>query len=176
MLALSAFIVLWMAFAFNLIGFGMDYLMPALKLQVEVEKLRLSAPFRISGFVFEEQEVVVVTLEDGEHRGRGEASGVYYLGDTAKTMVTEIEAVRGAIESRYRSDRAATVAAGRAARATHSIAPCGNWMPIDWVSRFGSLPASMRQSRWSRPSHWAPTIPPRWRPVRANLPRLERSS
>jgi L-alanine-DL-glutamate epimerase-like enolase superfamily enzyme len=72
--------------------------MPALKLNVEVEKLRLSAPFRISGFVFEQQEVVVVTLDDGEHRGRGEASGVYYLGDTAQTMVAEIEAVRGAIE------------------------------------------------------------------------------
>ena len=41
---------------------------------------------------------MVVTLDDGEHRGRGEASGVYYLGDTAKTMVAEIEAVRGAIE------------------------------------------------------------------------------
>ena len=72
--------------------------MAALQLRVEVEKLRLSAPFRISGFVFEEQEVVVVTLDDGEHRGRGEASGVYYLGDTALTMVAEIEAVRGAIE------------------------------------------------------------------------------
>jgi L-alanine-DL-glutamate epimerase-like enolase superfamily enzyme len=72
--------------------------MPPLKLRVEVEKQRLSAPFRISGFVFEEQEVVVVTLDDGAHRGRGEASGVYYLGDTAQTMVTEIEAVRGVIE------------------------------------------------------------------------------
>jgi L-Ala-D/L-Glu epimerase / N-acetyl-D-glutamate racemase len=79
--------------------------MPALKLHVEVEKLRLSAPFRISGFVFEEQEVVVVTLDDGKHRGRGEASGVYYLGDTAQTMVAEIEAVRGAIEQN--SDRTA---------------------------------------------------------------------
>jgi hypothetical protein len=37
--------------------------MPVLKLHVEVEKLRLSAPFRISGFVFEEQEVLVVTLD-----------------------------------------------------------------------------------------------------------------
>jgi len=72
--------------------------MAALQLRVEVEKLRLSAPFRISGFVFEEQEVVVVTLDDGEHRGRGEASGVYYLGDTAQTMVAAIEAVRGTIE------------------------------------------------------------------------------
>lgn len=72
--------------------------MPALNLRVEVERLRLSAPFRISGFVFEEQEVVVVTLDDGEHRGRGEASGVYYLGDTALSMVAAIEAVRGTIE------------------------------------------------------------------------------
>jgi L-Ala-D/L-Glu epimerase len=72
--------------------------MPALQLRVEVEKLRLSAPFRISGFVFEEQEVVVVTLDDGEHRGRGEASGVYYLGDTATIMVAQIEAVRGDVE------------------------------------------------------------------------------
>jgi len=72
--------------------------MPGLKLHVEVEKLPLSAPFRISGFVFEEQDVVVATLEDGKHRGRGEASGVYYLGDTAPTMVAEIEAARAAIE------------------------------------------------------------------------------
>jgi L-Ala-D/L-Glu epimerase len=72
--------------------------MSALKLHIEVQKFRLSAPFRISGFVFEEQNVVVVTVDDGEHRGRGEAAGVYYLGDTAQTMVAEIEAARSAIE------------------------------------------------------------------------------
>jgi len=57
--------------------------MASLKLGIAVEKLRLAAPFRISGYVFEELDVVLVTLEDGSHRGRGEASGVYYLGDTA---------------------------------------------------------------------------------------------
>ena len=72
--------------------------MSALRLRVEVQKLRLSAPFRISGFVFEELDVVVVTLDDGSHRGRGEAAGVYYLGDTAQTMVVEIEAARDTIE------------------------------------------------------------------------------
>jgi L-alanine-DL-glutamate epimerase-like enolase superfamily enzyme len=71
----------------------------AMKMRVAVEKLRLSAPFRISGFVFEEQDVVVVTLEDGQHQGRGEASGVYYLGDSAQGMVAAIEAARGAIEA-----------------------------------------------------------------------------
>jgi L-alanine-DL-glutamate epimerase-like enolase superfamily enzyme len=73
--------------------------MHALKANIAVEKLRLAAPFRISGYVFEEQEVVVVTLGDGSHSGRGEASGVYYLGDTAQTMVTAIEGARGAIET-----------------------------------------------------------------------------
>src|SRR5450631_1807792 len=79
--------------------------MSALKLRVEIEKLRLSAPFRISGFVFEEFDVVVVTLDDGEQRGRGEASGVYYLGDNAQTMVASIEAVRPTVEQGI--DRAA---------------------------------------------------------------------
>jgi len=76
-----------------------------LKMHVAVEKLRLSAPFRISGFVFEEQDVVLVTLDDGRHQGRGEASGVYYLGDTAQSMVASIEAARAAIEQGI--DRAA---------------------------------------------------------------------
>lgn len=73
--------------------------MPALQLRVEVEKLRLSAPFRISGFVFEEQDVIVASIADGGYRGRGEASGVYYLGDTAQTMMAALESARDDIEA-----------------------------------------------------------------------------
>jgi L-Ala-D/L-Glu epimerase len=79
--------------------------MRVLRLQIAVEKLRLAAPFRISGFVFEEQEVIVVTLDDGLRSGRGEASGVYYLNDTAPAMQDAIESVRGVIEAGI--DRAA---------------------------------------------------------------------
>src|SRR5205807_2193098 len=77
---------------------GSELLMPALSLTVSVEKLRLAEPFRISGYVFEAQDAVVVTLDDGAHRGRGEASGVYYLGDDALKMVAVIEGARSAIE------------------------------------------------------------------------------
>lgn len=73
--------------------------MPALSLEVSVEKLRFAEPFRISGYVFETQDAVVVTLDDGAHRGRGEASGVYYLGDDASKMVAAIEEARSAIEA-----------------------------------------------------------------------------
>jgi L-alanine-DL-glutamate epimerase-like enolase superfamily enzyme len=73
--------------------------MAKLALRVAVERLPLSAPFRISGYTFEALDVVVATLEDGEHRGRGEAAGVYYLGDQAPQMVAALEAHRAAIEA-----------------------------------------------------------------------------
>jgi L-alanine-DL-glutamate epimerase-like enolase superfamily enzyme len=73
--------------------------MTRLKLSVEIVRLQLSAPFRISGFVFEHQPVVVVTLRDGVSFGRGEAAGVYYLGDTAEGMRAAIEEHRARIEA-----------------------------------------------------------------------------
>jgi L-alanine-DL-glutamate epimerase-like enolase superfamily enzyme len=78
--------------------------MPQRKLHVEIKELPFVAPFRISGFVFEKLDVVVVTLEEGAYRGRGEAAGVYYLGDTAQSLVAAIEARRAEIEARV--DRA----------------------------------------------------------------------
>ena len=59
----------------------------------------LAEPFRISGYVFETADVVVAALSDGEHRGRGEASGVFYLGDEAPQIVAALEETRSAIEA-----------------------------------------------------------------------------
>jgi L-alanine-DL-glutamate epimerase-like enolase superfamily enzyme len=53
-----------------------------LSLTIERIDLPLRRPFRISGYVFEVTPVVVVTARRGAHSGRGEAAGVYYLGDT----------------------------------------------------------------------------------------------
>ena len=41
--------------------------MARLTMTVALEKLRLSTPFRISGYLFEAFNVVVVTLGDGRH-------------------------------------------------------------------------------------------------------------
>jgi L-alanine-DL-glutamate epimerase-like enolase superfamily enzyme len=73
--------------------------MAPLSLEVRAEKLRLAAPFRISGYVFEYSDVVVVTRDDGRHQGRGEAAGVYYLGDDLHHMIAGIERFRGEIEA-----------------------------------------------------------------------------
>jgi L-alanine-DL-glutamate epimerase-like enolase superfamily enzyme len=68
------------------------------QLETRVERLHLKAPFRISGHVFTHMDVVVVTLEENGARGRGEASGVYYLGDDVQKMLGQIEKVRGQVE------------------------------------------------------------------------------
>lgn len=70
----------------------------SLSLEVAVESLPLAKPFRISGHVFTHSDLVVVTLSDGVHSGRGEASGVYYLNDNVPEMLQAIEAVRPEIE------------------------------------------------------------------------------
>ena len=72
--------------------------MAGLSLVVASETLRLKVPFRISGFVFNTSEVVVVTLRDGGLVGRGEGGGVYYLGDDVAHMLADIATARDAIE------------------------------------------------------------------------------
>lgn len=64
-----------------------------------VETLRLRAPLRISGHVFEHGEVAVVTLADGDLRGRGEAAGVYYLADEPASICETVAAHRERIEA-----------------------------------------------------------------------------
>jgi L-Ala-D/L-Glu epimerase len=73
--------------------------MASLKLKVEKVNLAYSAPFRISGFVFDGQDVVVVTVDDGKYRGRGEAAGVYYLDDKPDQIVATLESNRATIEA-----------------------------------------------------------------------------
>ncbi|MEO6199191.1 MAG: dipeptide epimerase [Sphingomicrobium sp.] len=73
--------------------------MARIALEITSDTLRLASPFRISGYVFQTADVVTVTLSEGELAGRGEASGVYYLGDDVAHMRSEIEAAREAIEA-----------------------------------------------------------------------------
>ena len=73
--------------------------MGSLRLDVSTATLRLTHPFRISGYLFESFDTVRVTLSDGQHSGRAEGGGVYYLGDDTQHMLAALEAGRPAIES-----------------------------------------------------------------------------
>ena len=71
--------------------------MTALTLDYKVESFPLAKPFRISGHVFTDAPVVIVTVSDGVHSGRGEAAGVYYLGDDIAAMTAAIDGARDAV-------------------------------------------------------------------------------
>ncbi|MFV3075398.1 dipeptide epimerase [Niveispirillum fermenti] len=73
--------------------------MARLSMTVATQRLRLAQPFRISGYVFEHSDVIVVTLYDGEYQGRGEGGGVFFLGDDITHMTSQLAAARPAIEA-----------------------------------------------------------------------------
>lgn len=72
----------------------------SLTLRVSIEKYLLKEPFHITGHTMVDTEVVTVILQRNGHRGRGEASGVYYrAGDDVPGVVRQIEVVRSRIEA-----------------------------------------------------------------------------
>lgn len=93
-------------------------------LRYELETRKLAAPFRISGYVFESTDLLLVTLADGAHRGRGEAAGVYYLGDRAANMVATLDAHRTAIERCESREELRTILSAGGAR---NAVDCAMW-------------------------------------------------
>jgi L-alanine-DL-glutamate epimerase-like enolase superfamily enzyme len=77
----------------------------ALSLETRLDTLTLNEPFRISGHLFESAQVLNAVLSQDGARGRGEAAGVYYTGDTPQRMLATLDGVRGEIEAGI--DRAA---------------------------------------------------------------------
>jgi L-alanine-DL-glutamate epimerase-like enolase superfamily enzyme len=69
-----------------------------LSLSVTIEPWTMAQPLVISGYTFQELDLLHVSLSDGVSTGRGEAAGVYYLADTPEAMVQQIEDSRSSIE------------------------------------------------------------------------------
>ncbi len=75
-----------------------------MKLSIDIVSFPLARPFAITGHVFTSTDTVRVTLDDGDHRGQGEAVGTYYLGENASTMVADLEAVAPRIDDNLSSE------------------------------------------------------------------------
>jgi L-Ala-D/L-Glu epimerase / N-acetyl-D-glutamate racemase len=71
----------------------------AITLTIATERFALKEPFNITGHTMTATEVVVVTLQQGQHSGRGEASGVFYRDDDPPQMIRQIESIRPRIEA-----------------------------------------------------------------------------
>jgi L-Ala-D/L-Glu epimerase len=66
---------------------------------IRTEIWPLAQPFATSVNVIESVEVVVVEIEERGHVGRGEATGVYFRGETAQTMERQIGSELSAINN-----------------------------------------------------------------------------
>lgn len=62
------------------------------------EDWKLRKPFIITNHTFTGVEALVVEITEGEHTGRGEASGVYYLDENGDTMLEQARTVQSTIE------------------------------------------------------------------------------
>jgi L-alanine-DL-glutamate epimerase-like enolase superfamily enzyme len=70
-----------------------------LKLRVQAERWPLKTPFRIAGHVWSEAETILVTVTRKGQVGKGEAAGVYYLGESPSFLRSQIEDAVAKIET-----------------------------------------------------------------------------
>jgi L-alanine-DL-glutamate epimerase-like enolase superfamily enzyme len=68
-------------------------------MSVHREQWPMKAPFRINGKVWVDVDVVVCEIHQDGNVGRGEAAGVYYLGETAESMHDQIAGVASEISA-----------------------------------------------------------------------------
>ena len=74
-------------------------MMSRMKLTATIEDWELLRPFRIAGAEWLSSPTLLVELEADGHRGRGEAQGVFYLGETAESIYRQVDAARAEIEA-----------------------------------------------------------------------------
>jgi L-alanine-DL-glutamate epimerase-like enolase superfamily enzyme len=98
--------------------------MSRLTLTTRVELWPTHSPFRITGKTWTSVSPLIVELSDGTHIGRGEGVGVYYRGETAETMLAQVEAVRDAIEAGITREELLTLMPRGGAR---SAVDCALW-------------------------------------------------
>ena len=70
-----------------------------IELKIEKKEWPLLKPFRISREVHLASFTIQCEISDGEHAGRGEASGVSYEGETVDSMVAQVESVADRIRA-----------------------------------------------------------------------------
>jgi L-Ala-D/L-Glu epimerase len=95
-----------------------------IRLETAVERWPLRAPFRISGYQWEAADLFVVRLERDGCVGWGEASGVYYKGETANSIQQQVEAIRTILEGGVNNERLQSLLPAGGAR---NAVDCALW-------------------------------------------------
>ncbi len=64
-----------------------------MKLSAHIEDWELKQPFRITGKEWRTSTALVIQLSDGKFLGRGEGQGVFYLDETADSMLAQVNSI-----------------------------------------------------------------------------------
>jgi L-alanine-DL-glutamate epimerase-like enolase superfamily enzyme len=95
-----------------------------LQLSVRAESWTTRNPYRITGHIWNSNDVIVVELSDGEFVARGEGMPVYYLDETVDSLSRQVESVASHIEGGVtRADLQHLMSAGGARNAVD----CALW-------------------------------------------------
>jgi L-alanine-DL-glutamate epimerase-like enolase superfamily enzyme len=98
--------------------------MPKRSLSVVVERFPVAGAFTIARGSKTHVDVVMVEIAQDGARGRGEATAIYYLGETAEALAEQVRAVAGAVEDgASRADLLELLPAGGARKAVD----CALW-------------------------------------------------
>jgi L-alanine-DL-glutamate epimerase-like enolase superfamily enzyme len=68
------------------------------EVSIATNSWELKIPFKITGHIFTEARILDVSVSEDGITGRGESSGVYYLGETLESMVEQVKSVRLELE------------------------------------------------------------------------------
>lgn len=90
------------------------------ELTTERAAIRFAEPFRIANYLFEAMPSIVARIAQGSTVGRGEAAGVYYLGDDQDRMLETVEQVRSEVEAGLTREEL-----------QHLLPPCGARNALD---------------------------------------------
>lgn len=84
----------------------------------------LKKPFRITGYTFSEVQLLHVVLTQDGLTGHGEATGVYYRGESRERMLAQVESIRQALEQGADRERLRTLLPAGGAR---NAVDCALW-------------------------------------------------
>lgn len=94
------------------------------KVVLATEPWELKTPFKITGYTFTAARLLYVEISEGSATGRGEAAGVYFLGETGESMLAQAESVRDALEAGASRDELRTLLPAGGAR---NAVDCALW-------------------------------------------------
>lgn len=93
-------------------------------LRVKPKQWPLHKPFRISRHVHTHAETIVCQISDGTYRGRGEAAGVSYEGETTDSIRRQVEAVATHVQAGISRDELQSLLPAGGAR---NAVDCALW-------------------------------------------------